>query len=171
MNKIILLVFIIFIASCTEDKSNNNSDDKSKRNAGPISFANRITRHNIDRFISRTEIDGLSCTVLDVSESNNKIIVNMELSLSKSSNFIYNELVLSVNLGVHSVDIPFHEFYSDGVMVKKVALKLSLDISEDLTDDSRPFVSIAGSVSENLGNGILGKSTSVFNVWDLMGNE
>ena len=91
MNKIILviLVFVIFSTSCSEDKSNNNSDDNSKRDVESISFANRITHQNIDRFISETQINGLHCTILDVSESQDRIEINLELSLDKDSIFIY----------------------------------------------------------------------------------
>ena len=104
---------------------------------------------------------------MDVSESQDRIEINLELSLDKDSIFIY-ELVLSVNIGAHSVSVPFQEFNSDRGTIKKATVKLSLEISEGLIDDSRPFVSIVGSVSENLGNGTVGKSSSTFHVWDLL---
>jgi len=171
MKNIIVLMSLIFFISCREDNSNNILIDQDKHGVEFISFKKSISRQNVDRFISDSQIDGLNCSNIEVSESQNKVEIDLEFTLENSEKFIYDNLNLSVNIGVHSVSVPFQESSAHGDAVKSAVVKLSLEKSDNLVNDSRPYISITGSVAENLGNGTSGKSSSLFNVWDLLNSQ
>ena len=166
MKKIILSVFVVCF-SCSDDNPKDILNNEKNHDLISLSFKDNITPQKVERFIVDSQIDGLNCSILEVSESQNRVEINLEFTVRKSSTFSYENLSLSANIGDYSFSVPFHENNTNGDMVKKATIKFSFVKSDDAGGESRPFVSISGSVSENLGDGSSGKSSSFFSVWDL----